>query len=70
MYGIIITSTFSLNIYTVLFQVIYIDPGQPVPDMSVTVAVVESREITHLSVPPLRNDLMTEIEGTLEINIK
>lgn len=43
---------------------IYIDPGQPVPNMDITISIIESREITDLKVPPLRNDVMAAIEGT------
>ncbi|XP_053377299.1 inter-alpha-trypsin inhibitor heavy chain H3-like isoform X2 [Mercenaria mercenaria] len=50
-------------------QVIYIDPGQPVPDMDITVAIVESREITDLRVPPLRNDVMADIEDVSTITV-
>ncbi|XP_064603732.1 inter-alpha-trypsin inhibitor heavy chain H4-like isoform X2 [Liolophura sinensis] len=42
-------------------HVIYIDPGQPVADMKVDVYIVESRVITDLSVPPISNDLITDV---------
>ncbi|XP_060571367.1 inter-alpha-trypsin inhibitor heavy chain H3-like [Ruditapes philippinarum] len=42
-------------------QVIYIDPGQPVPNMDINVVIEESRKITDLRVPPLRNDVMADI---------
>ncbi|KAL3853654.1 hypothetical protein ACJMK2_017184 [Sinanodonta woodiana] len=43
---------------------VYINPGQPVADMRVDVAILESREITKLRVPPIRNDLLTDIDIT------
>ena len=49
-----------VKVYLFGFQVIYINPGQPVEDMSVTVSIIESRDITELIVPPLRNDVMEE----------
>lgn len=42
-------------------HVIYIDPGQSVADMKVDVYIVESRVITDLSVPPISNDLITDV---------
>ena len=41
-------------------NVIYIDPGQLVPDFSINVKINETREITTVNVPPLRTDLLTE----------
>ena len=45
-------------------HVVYIEPGQPVEDLSVEVAIEENREITYLHVPPLRNDLLTDVDLT------
>ncbi|KAK7490609.1 hypothetical protein BaRGS_00018212 [Batillaria attramentaria] len=45
-------------------HVVYIDPGQLVEDMSVEVAIEENREITYLHVPPIRNDLLTDVDLT------
>ena len=42
---------------------IYIDPGQPVRDMHVEVSILETREITDLVVPPLRNDINVDLTG-------
>lgn len=50
-------------------QVIYIDPGQPVHDMDITVAILESREITDLRVPPLRNDVLADIEDLSTVTV-
>lgn len=50
-------------------QVIYIDPGQPVPDMDITVVILESREITMLRVPPLRNDVNDDIGDLSTITV-
>ena len=44
-------------------QVIYIDPGQIIPDMDVSVSILESREITKLKVPPLSNDIDADLTG-------
>ena len=40
-------------------HVIYVNPGQVVDDMSVEVAIKESRDLTSLRVPPIRNDTLT-----------
>ena len=45
-------------------QVVYIDPGQVVEDMQVRISVREARDITGLTVPPLRNDLDPNIAGS------
>lgn len=42
---------------------IYIDPQQVVKDLQIKVAIEESRDITSVKVPPLRNDLY-EAENT------
>ncbi|KAJ8297900.1 LOW QUALITY PROTEIN: hypothetical protein KUTeg_024431, partial [Tegillarca granosa] len=42
-------------------HVIYIDPGQTVEDFQIEVAIQESRDITILHVPPIRNDLLTNV---------
>lgn len=44
-------------------HVIYIDPQQVVKDLQIKVAIEESRDITSVKVPPLRNDLY-EAENT------
>lgn len=41
-------------------QLIYIDPGEPVSDLSVRVSITEKKPITKLHVPRLRNDVSTE----------
>ncbi|KAK7490573.1 hypothetical protein BaRGS_00018176, partial [Batillaria attramentaria] len=63
--------TFNLTYQEVLARrlgvyehVVYIDPGQLVEDMSVEVAIEENREITYLHVPPIRNDLLTDVDLT------
>ncbi|KAK3610526.1 hypothetical protein CHS0354_008956 [Potamilus streckersoni] len=43
-------------------HVVYIDPGQPVQDMSIRIHIQESRNISLLRVPALRNDI-NEIKG-------
>lgn len=43
-------------------HVLYIDPGQPVEDMRVDVTIEENRDITYLHVPPIRSDLLTDLE--------
>lgn len=43
---------------------IYINPGQTVDDLRVEVAIQESRDITTLNVPPLRNDILTNVDIT------
>ena len=51
-------------------HVIYIDPQQVVKDLQIKVAIEESRDITSVKVPPLRNDLY-EAENTSGIyNVK
>ncbi|WAR26685.1 ITIH6-like protein [Mya arenaria] len=52
-------------------QVVYIDPGQEVDDLQVRISVMESRNITRLTVPPLRNDLnpnITDVEDMTTVN--
>ncbi|OWF55795.1 inter-alpha-trypsin inhibitor heavy chain H3-like isoform X2 [Mizuhopecten yessoensis] len=41
-------------------HVIYIDPGQVVDDLRIDVAIQESRAITYIKVPPLRNDTIED----------
>ena len=54
----------NLTTYYVNFvQVIYIDPGQIIPDMDVSVSILESREIIKLNVPPLSNDIDADLTG-------
>ncbi|XP_060080591.1 inter-alpha-trypsin inhibitor heavy chain H4-like isoform X2 [Ylistrum balloti] len=45
-------------------HVIYVKPGQPVDDMRIDVDIFESRAITSLNVPPIRNDILTNIDVT------
>ena len=45
-------------------HVVYIDPGQPVEDLSIEVAIEENREITYLHVPPLMDELRTDVDLT------
>ena len=42
-------------------HVIHVDHGQPVDDFVIDVNIHESREITYLRVPPLRNDLLNTL---------
>ncbi len=42
-------------------HVVHVDPGQLVRDLRVEVNIHESRDITYLRVPPLRNDIMNAI---------
>ncbi|KAK3610525.1 hypothetical protein CHS0354_008955 [Potamilus streckersoni] len=49
-------------------HVVYIDPGQPVLDMIVRVHIQESRKISVVRVPPLRNDI-SEIKGIATNNL-
>ncbi|XP_071156829.1 inter-alpha-trypsin inhibitor heavy chain H3-like isoform X1 [Mytilus edulis] len=44
-------------------HIVYVDPGQIVEDFTIDVYIHESRDITKVSVPPLRNDI---ILGTIE----
>ncbi|XP_033745785.1 inter-alpha-trypsin inhibitor heavy chain H3-like isoform X2 [Pecten maximus] len=45
-------------------HVIYVKPGEPVSDLRVDVDIFESRAINNLKVPPIRNDLLTNIDIT------
>ncbi|XP_021364806.1 inter-alpha-trypsin inhibitor heavy chain H3-like isoform X1 [Mizuhopecten yessoensis] len=45
-------------------QVIYVQPGEPVQDLRVDVDIFESRAITNLKVPPIRNDILTDVDIT------
>ncbi|XP_045166392.2 inter-alpha-trypsin inhibitor heavy chain H3-like [Mercenaria mercenaria] len=47
---------------------IYVNPGYPVRDIQISVAIQESRDITKLSVPPIKalNELLTEGEDFTE----
>ena len=45
-------------------HVVYIDPGQPVEDLGIEVAIEENREITYLHVPPLMDELRTDVDLT------
>ncbi|XP_052285605.1 inter-alpha-trypsin inhibitor heavy chain H3-like isoform X2 [Dreissena polymorpha] len=52
-------------------HVVYIDPGQVVVDMVVRVAIMESRNITKLRIPSLRNDIeanLTDLSTVTLIN--
>lgn len=65
--------TFTLN-YNELLQrrrgnydhTIYVNPGQIVDSLLVEVTIQESRAITQLHVPPLRNDILTEHQNSSE----
>lgn len=43
---------------------IYIDPKQVVKDFQIGVSIEESRDITTVRVPPLRNDLEQAVNQT------
>ncbi|XP_060080552.1 inter-alpha-trypsin inhibitor heavy chain H3-like [Ylistrum balloti] len=45
-------------------HVLYIDPGQVVNDLRVDIAIQESRAITSINVPPLRNDIIEDFSDT------
>lgn len=45
-------------------QVIYISPQQIVKDLRIDVFIEESRDITSVRVPPLRNDLQQVVNST------
>ncbi|XP_071156876.1 inter-alpha-trypsin inhibitor heavy chain H3-like [Mytilus edulis] len=51
------------RVYEQYEHIIYVDPGQIVEDFQIEVYLQESRDITKVSVPPLRNDI---ISGTIE----
>ncbi|CAC5406707.1 unnamed protein product [Mytilus coruscus] len=51
------------RVYEQYEHIIYVDPGQIVEDFMIDVYIHESRNITKVSVPPLRNDI---ISGTKE----
>ncbi|VDI39193.1 Hypothetical predicted protein [Mytilus galloprovincialis] len=46
------------RVYEQYEHIIYVDPGQIVEDFKIDVYIHESREITKVSVPPLRNDII------------
>ncbi|XP_046333949.2 inter-alpha-trypsin inhibitor heavy chain H3-like isoform X1 [Haliotis rufescens] len=48
---------------------IYIDPGQPVPDMKIDVAVQDTRDITTLKVPPIYSNSITDVDITENNNL-
>ncbi|XP_052780351.1 inter-alpha-trypsin inhibitor heavy chain H6-like isoform X2 [Mya arenaria] len=51
-------------------QVVYIDPGQEVADLQVRISLKEARDITRLTVPPLRNDLdpyIADVENMTQV---
>ncbi|XP_062581867.1 inter-alpha-trypsin inhibitor heavy chain H3-like [Saccostrea cucullata] len=51
-------------------HVIYINPGQVVDDLKINVLIKESRNITTIKTPPIRNDLLTEgPEGTNQLAV-
>ncbi|XP_052059439.1 inter-alpha-trypsin inhibitor heavy chain H3-like [Mytilus californianus] len=61
------TVTFNLTyqellerVYGEYEHIIYIDPGQIVEDFKIDVAIHESRDITKVSVPPIRNDIISD----------
>ncbi|XP_050412387.1 inter-alpha-trypsin inhibitor heavy chain H3 [Patella vulgata] len=45
-------------------QTLYVNPGEPVSDLRVDVNILESRPITFLKVPPIRDDLLTSVNLT------
>ncbi|XP_041349325.1 inter-alpha-trypsin inhibitor heavy chain H3-like [Gigantopelta aegis] len=45
-------------------HVIFVDPGQPVEDLKIDVALQESRDIISLRVPPIKNELLTNVDIT------
>jgi hypothetical protein len=59
------------RVYGEYEHIIYIDPGQIIEDFQIDVSIQESREITKVSVPPLRNDVLadTNIDGMILTNI-
>ncbi|XP_052059433.1 inter-alpha-trypsin inhibitor heavy chain H3-like isoform X5 [Mytilus californianus] len=48
------------RVYEEYEHIIYVDPGQIVEDFQIDVYIQESRDITKVSVPPLRNDIISE----------
>ncbi|CAC5406716.1 unnamed protein product [Mytilus coruscus] len=48
------------RVYGEYEHIIYIDPGQIVEDFKIDVAIHESRDITKVSVPPIRNDIISD----------
>jgi hypothetical protein len=59
------------RVYGEYEHIIYIDLGQIIEDFQIDVSIQESREITKVSVPPLRNDILTDtsIDGMILTNI-
>ncbi|XP_063438871.1 inter-alpha-trypsin inhibitor heavy chain H3-like [Mytilus trossulus] len=49
------------RVYEQYEHIIYVDPGQIVEDFRINVYLHESRDITKVSVPPLRNDIISGI---------
>ncbi|XP_041348533.1 inter-alpha-trypsin inhibitor heavy chain H3-like [Gigantopelta aegis] len=45
-------------------HVIFVDPGQLVEDLKIDVALQESRDIISLRVPPIKNELLTDVDIT------
>ncbi|XP_033745783.1 inter-alpha-trypsin inhibitor heavy chain H3-like isoform X2 [Pecten maximus] len=65
------TVTFNLTYQNLLRRnhgiyehVIYLDPGQVVDDLRVDVAIQESRTITSIKVPPIRDDIIENFSDT------
>ncbi|CAG2250625.1 unnamed protein product [Mytilus edulis] len=48
------------RVYEEYEHIIYVDPGQIVEDFQIDVYLQESRDITKISVPPLRNDIISD----------
>jgi hypothetical protein len=48
------------RVYGEYEHIIYIDPGQIIEDFQIDVSIEESKEITKVSVPPLRNDIIQD----------
>lgn len=59
------------RVYGEYEHIIYIDPGQIIEDFQIDVSIQESREITKVSVPPLRNDVLADssFNGMILTNI-
>ncbi|XP_076107906.1 inter-alpha-trypsin inhibitor heavy chain H3-like isoform X2 [Mytilus galloprovincialis] len=49
------------RVYEEYEHIIYVDPGQIVEDFRIDVYLQESRDITKVSVPPLRNDIISDV---------
>lgn len=45
-------------------HVIYVKPGEPIQDLRIDVDILESRAITSLKVPAIKNDLLNDVDIT------